>query len=170
MEKNDYLIEKKVYRYMLTGVLTTVAFQLGNVVDAMIVGNLLGSMGNGAVSASTPLNYLLQAAAILMGSGGAVAIAILLGRRNITDSGKVMSVCMLTCLVTMSKEGRNMYMTFLDDGIIFDPTAKVRIEKEFEELDEGGMGIALAKQFSKRMEYDRTEDKNRLTLTFRYEQ
>ncbi len=74
------------------------------------------------------------------------------------------------CLVTMSKEGRNMYMTFLDDGIIFDPTAKVRIEKEFEELDEGGMGIAIAKQFSKRMEYDRTEDKNRLTLTFRYEQ
>ncbi len=99
MEKNDYLIEKKVYRYMLTGVLTTVAFQLGNVVDAMIVGNLLGSMGNGAVSASTPLNYLLQAAAILMGSGGAVAIAILLGRRNITDSGKVMSFCMLTSII-----------------------------------------------------------------------
>ena len=72
MERNDDLIKKKIYKYMITGVMTTIALHLGNVVDAMIVGNLLGSIGNAAVSASTPYTYLLQAATILLGSGGAV--------------------------------------------------------------------------------------------------
>ena len=92
--RNDNLIRKKIRKYMLTGVMTTVALQLGNVVDAMIVGNLLGSKANGAVSASTPYIYILQAAAILLGSGGAVTMAILLGKRDAESAGKVMSFCM----------------------------------------------------------------------------
>ncbi len=99
MERNDRLIKKKIYKYMLTGVMTTVALQLGNVVDAMIVGNLLGSLGNGAVTASTPYTYILQAAAILLGSGGAVTIAILLGKRDIENAGRVMGFCMLVSVL-----------------------------------------------------------------------
>ena len=95
MERNDSLIKKKIYKYMLTGVMTTIALQLGNVVDAMIVGNLIGSLGNGAVTASTPYVYVLQAAAILLGSGGAVTMAILLGRRDVENAGRTMAFCML---------------------------------------------------------------------------
>ena len=54
MERNDRLIRKKIHKYMLTGVMTTIALQLGNVVDAIIVGNLIGSVGNAAVSTSLP--------------------------------------------------------------------------------------------------------------------
>ena len=99
MERNDRLIRKKIKRYMLTGVMTTVALQLGNVVDAMIVGNLMGSMGNGAINASTPFLYILQAAAILMGSGGAVSIAVLLGKRQIDKAGSVMGQCISVSLI-----------------------------------------------------------------------
>jgi len=95
MERNDYLIRKKIYKYMLTGVMVTVALQLGNVVDAMIVGNLLGSIGNGAISASTPYIYTLQAATILLGSGGAVCVAVLLGKRDAENAGRVFSFCMI---------------------------------------------------------------------------
>ena len=95
MERNDNLIKKKIYKYMVTGVMTTIALQLGNVVDAMIVGNLIGSLGNGAITASTPYLYILQAATILLGSGGAVMVAILLGRRDIDSAGRVMGFCML---------------------------------------------------------------------------
>ena len=98
MERNDYLIRKKINKYMLTGVMTTVAIQLGNVVDAMIVGNLLGSIGNGAVSAATPFLYVLQAAAIFLGSGGAVAMAVRLGRRETENAGRIMGMCMLGAL------------------------------------------------------------------------
>lgn len=95
MERNDRLIRKKIYKYMVTGVMTTIALQLGNVVDAMIVGNLIGSLGNGAITASTPYLYILQAAAILLGSGGAVMVAILLGKRDVNSAGSVMGFCML---------------------------------------------------------------------------
>ena len=99
MDRNDDLIKRKIYQYMLTGVMTTVALQLGNVVDAMIVGNLIGSIGNSAVSASTPYLYVLQAAAILLGSGGAVTLAVLLGKRDTDNANRVMGFCMLVSLI-----------------------------------------------------------------------
>ncbi len=99
MERNDSLIRKKIYKYMLTGVMTTIALQLGNVVDAMIVGNLIGSIGNSAVSAAIPYVYLLQAAAILFGTGGAVSAAVLLGKRDTMTAGRVMGFCLAAVLV-----------------------------------------------------------------------
>ena len=93
--RNNRLIKKKVYKYLLTGIMTTVAFQLGNIVDAMIVGNLLGSLGNGAVSASVPYVYILQAAATLLASGGAVLAAVCLGKRDAASAGKIMGFCLL---------------------------------------------------------------------------
>ncbi len=94
MERNDRLIKKKIYKYMLTGVMSTIALQLGNVVDAMIVGNLLGSIGNSAVSVSIPYTYILQAATILLASGGAVISAVLLGKHDADSAGKIMGFCL----------------------------------------------------------------------------
>ena len=95
MNRNNNLIKKKIYRYMLTGIMTTVALQLGNIVDAMIVGNLLGSIANGAVSASLPFVYLLQAAAFLLAAGGSVGAAVSLGRKDAASAGKIMGFCIL---------------------------------------------------------------------------
>ena len=95
MNRNNRLIKKKVYKYLLTGIMTTVAFQLGNIVDAMIVGNLLGSLGNGAISASVPYVYILQAAAMLLANGGAVLSAVSLGKRDAASAGKIMGFCLL---------------------------------------------------------------------------
>ncbi len=93
MERNDRLIRKKIYKYMLNGVLNTIALQLGNVVDAIIVGNLIGSIGNAVISTASPYIYTLQAITILLGSGGALSIAVLLGKREISTAGKVMGAC-----------------------------------------------------------------------------
>ncbi|MBQ7678358.1 MAG: SpoIIE family protein phosphatase, partial [Butyrivibrio sp.] len=53
-----------------------------------------------------------------------------------------------------------------DDGIPFDPTNRDTGEKEFDELDSGGMGIMLAKQICQEMSYQRTGDRNRLRMVF----
>ena len=82
MNRNDYLIRKKIYKYMLPSIMMTVALQLGNVVDAIIVGNLLGSYGNSAISLAVPYVYILQLAAILFGMGGSVTAAIYMGKRD----------------------------------------------------------------------------------------
>lgn len=53
-----------------------------------------------------------------------------------------------------------------DDGVPFDPFAEAPAHKEFEELDDGGMGIGLIKQIAKSAEYRRDGSDNVLTMRF----
>ena len=57
-------------------------------------------------------------------------------------------------------------VTFKDNGIPFDPASAQIKEKDFDELDSGGMGILLARKISKEMIYNRINDFNCLTLKF----
>jgi len=53
-----------------------------------------------------------------------------------------------------------------DDGAPFDPLMTQPIEKDFEELDSGGMGISLVKNIADELSYRRSGGRNILTLTF----
>ena len=57
-------------------------------------------------------------------------------------------------------------ITFSDNGIAFDPVNAVTKEHDFDDLDQGGMGIQLARMNTKEILYSRTSDKNVLTLRF----
>ena len=57
-------------------------------------------------------------------------------------------------------------VSFSDNGIPFDPTAAIPVEKEFERLDGGGMGLNLIRQCTSSMHYERRENRNILTLNF----
>lgn len=89
MERNAFLIHKKIHQYILPGVLMTVAMQLGNVVDGMIVGNLLGPDAMAAIELSMPVLLLLQMPALTLATGGAAEAAVLLGKRKMEDAGGV---------------------------------------------------------------------------------
>lgn len=69
MERNAYLIHKKIHQYILPGVLMTVAMQLGNVVDGMIVGNILGPKAMAAIELSMPVLLFLQMPALMLAMG-----------------------------------------------------------------------------------------------------
>ena len=61
----------------------------------------------------------------------------------------------------------NLYIvTFIDNGIPFDPVEAGLPDKDFEDLDTGGMGIRLARGYSKEMVYNRIEGKNILVMKF----
>lgn len=61
----------------------------------------------------------------------------------------------------------NIYtVTFSDNGIPFDPVNSSLPDKDFEELDTGGMGIKLARLNSKEMIYHRENGRNHLALKF----
>ncbi len=94
MERNDQLIKKKFYSYLLPGVLMVVAMQIGNVVDGVIVGNLLGSTALAAVSLSMPALYVLQAPAFVLGVGGGARVSYYLGQRDVAKASKTFSVCL----------------------------------------------------------------------------
>ena len=89
MERNAFLINRKIHQYILPGVLMTVAMQLGNVVDGMIVGNLLGAEAMAAIEISMPALLLLQMAAMMLAMGGAAEAAVLLGKRDMEKAGGV---------------------------------------------------------------------------------
>ena len=57
-------------------------------------------------------------------------------------------------------------VTFTDNGIPFNPIESSVKERDFEELDQGGMGIKIALKNTKEMLYSRTDGKNVLTLKF----
>ena len=63
------------------------------------------------------------------------------------------------------KQGDSLCVSFFDNGIPFDPTA-VGEEKEFEELDSGGMGLKLIRQNASGMRYERRRNRNELILNF----
>ena len=59
-----------------------------------------------------------------------------------------------------------LLVTFEDNGIPFDPL-KVREEcREFEALDQGGMGIMFARRNSRSMVYSRIDGRNVLLMVF----
>ena len=96
MERNDYLIKKKFYSYLFPGILMVVAMQLGNVVDGIIVGNILGSTALAAVSLSTPVLYFLQLPAFILAAGGSAQASVYLGKREIKKASEIFSVSIVT--------------------------------------------------------------------------
>ena len=67
---------------------------------------------------------------------------------------------------SISRAGDTYAVTFLDNGIPFDPVNSELPDKEIDELDTGGMGIKLARLYSREMIYQRADDRNRLTMKF----
>ena len=106
MERNSFLIHKKIHQYILPGVLMTVAMQLGNVVDGMIVGNLLGPDAMAAIELSMPVLLLLQLPALTLAMGGAAEAAVLLGKRKMEEAGGVFTASLaaggvISCLFAL---------------------------------------------------------------------
>lgn len=68
--------------------------------------------------------------------------------------------------VRMEEDAGHITVTFSDDGISFDPTRHYS-DKEFSELDTGGMGISLVRDIAEKMQYKRENKKNILKLIFK---
>ena len=67
---------------------------------------------------------------------------------------------------SLVREGDTLRTAFMDDGIPFDPVTAPAGDKEFDLLDSGGMGLHMIRQSSSKIEYERKEDRNILTLHF----
>lgn len=97
--RNDFLINRKIHQYILPGVLMTVAMQLGDVVDGMIVGNLLGSDAMAAIEVCMPVLMIQQMPAMLLAMGGAAEISILLGKRKQQQANEGFTAMLLSGVV-----------------------------------------------------------------------
>ena len=93
--RNDYLVSKKFYRYLIPSFLSEMAMHMGNVVDAVVVGNLIGVEALSAVTLAGPIIQLLHIPGLILGLGGATLAAIWLGERKRKMASDMFSACVV---------------------------------------------------------------------------
>jgi len=80
--KTGTLIKQKFKEFFLPTVLSSMAAQLGTIINGIIVGNFISSHAMAAVSACIPLNQITYALAVLISMGSSGLIAIAAGKRD----------------------------------------------------------------------------------------
>lgn len=97
-QRNDRLINVKINQYLIPGIMMSLSLQLGNILDTIMVGNFLGTDAMTAVSLSVPVETIIQMPGYCLGTGGALAAGVMLGRR---EREKASGVFTLTFFVTL---------------------------------------------------------------------
>ena len=82
---------QKMRKYILPGIMLTAALQIGNIVDTMLVGNLLGPDAMSAVKVGMAVDNIIEIPGYVLGVGGSVAAGIFMGSREIEKARKVFS-------------------------------------------------------------------------------
>lgn len=95
MERNSKLINKKFIQYLIPSILTIFAMQFTSLLDAILIGNLIGSTALSASSMCVPIIYIVQMPGLALGVGGSIVVASLLGKRDIDKANKAFSACII---------------------------------------------------------------------------
>jgi len=90
-QRNHRLIDGKIAKYMLPSIMMNMAMQLGNIVDTMLVGNLLGTKAMSAIMLCMPVALLEQVVGFGLGTGAAIAAATFLGKRDKKSASDIFS-------------------------------------------------------------------------------
>ena len=98
-QRNERLIGNKIWKYLLPGIMMSMALQLGNIVDTIFVGNFLGTDAMSAITLVLPMETLIQVTGYCLGTGGAIAAGILLGKRNKEGASQLFSLTLLITVV-----------------------------------------------------------------------
>ena len=97
--RNTRLIDAKITQYLLPGIMMSLALQLGNIVDTILVGNILGKEAMSSVSLALPVETLIQIPGYVLGTGGAIAAGIMLGKRDRKGASSVFSVTLAITVI-----------------------------------------------------------------------
>lgn len=90
-ERNAKLIDKAFNQYLWASVLTVAATQVANIVDAIIVGNLVGADGLAAVNLSKPLLQAFFAVTCFYVASSTILAGMSMGRGDRTSANRLFS-------------------------------------------------------------------------------
>ena len=97
--RNNRLLNAKLNKYIVPGVMMSLALQLGNIVDTIFVSNLIGVEAMSAVTMSLPVETIVQLTGYCLGIGGSIAAGNMLGKRDKESASKLFSATFLVTLV-----------------------------------------------------------------------
>lgn len=90
-DRKPFLINKAFNRYLLASILTVAATQVANIVDAIIVGNLIGKEGLAAVNLSKPLLQAFFAVSCLYVASSTILAGMAIGKGDRKMADKLFS-------------------------------------------------------------------------------
>lgn len=96
--RNNRLLNAKLNKYIIPGIMMSMALQLGNIVDTIFVSNLIGVEAMSAVTMSLPVETIVQLTGYCLGIGGSIAVGNMLGRRDKESASKLFSATFLLTL------------------------------------------------------------------------
>ena len=97
--RNNRLLSAKLNKYIVPGIMMSLALQLGNIVDTIFVSNLIGVEAMSAVTMSLPVETIVQLTGYCLGIGGSIAVGNMLGRRDKESASKLFSATFLVTLM-----------------------------------------------------------------------
>lgn len=86
------------WRFLWSSILIALSGCLGNVVDAIIVGNLIGEDGVSAINLTKPVVQVMFTLNMLLATGAGMLVGIELGRKNHRGVAYYYSLAMASCL------------------------------------------------------------------------
>ena len=99
LKRNEKLIRTKLLQYLAPAIMTNLALQIGNIVDTILVGNILGTEAMSAVQISGTILLVIQIPGWMLGVGGSIVVGNCLGKGDIEGASKVFSSCLFAVLV-----------------------------------------------------------------------
>ena len=97
-KRNNRLLNAKLNKYIIPGIMMSLALQLGNIVDTIFVSNFIGVEAMSAVTMSLPVETIVQLTGYCLGIGGSIAVGNMLGKRDKESASKLFSATFLVTL------------------------------------------------------------------------
>lgn len=87
-QRNDKIITRKFYQYLIPTVLMILAMQFGSLADAIVIGNFLGDNALSAASLALPAVFLVEIPGMMIGAGASIVGANFIGKRMIKEASQ----------------------------------------------------------------------------------
>ena len=98
-KRNNRLLNAKLNKYIIPGIMMSLALQLGNIVDTIFVSNLIGVEAMSAITMSLPVETVIQLTGYCLGIGGSIAVGNMLGKRDKESASRLFSVTFLVTFI-----------------------------------------------------------------------
>lgn len=97
--RNDKIIRRKFYQYLIPTVLMVLAMQFGSLADAIVIGNFLGDSALSAASLALPVVFLVEIPGMMVGVGASIVAANYIGKRLVKEASKTFKLAMFLSFV-----------------------------------------------------------------------
>ena len=96
-DRNSYLINKSLGRFLFASIATMAIVNINNVVDSILMGQLIGPQAVSAIQNVSPVTGLLAGISLLLTAGASIIIAKALGRRDFDEASSSLTTAIVSC-------------------------------------------------------------------------